>query len=340
VNNILDLKPVIHGPSKKIFITTHHKPDGDALGSTLGLFHYLKKLGHQPTVVTPNDYGSFLNFLPGEKSVIQFESNPNQALQVLEESDLIFCLDFNRLSRINELGDAVRAAKQPKVMIDHHLDPEDFSQYQLHDSKAAATAELVYRMMEIMGDLPLMDAEIGTCLYTGIMTDTGSFRFASTSPEVHRIIANLKEAGVNHVKIHEAINDSWSFRRLQFMGYILSNKLKHLPEKKTAYISISAQELVDFDVQTGDTEGLVNYALSIEGVKFAALMVDRTVLVKLSFRSKGKIPANEFSSQNFQGGGHLNAAGGQSSDTLEVTEKRFLEALELFYPQILKDETA
>lgn len=340
MNNILDLKPTIHGPSKKIFITTHHKPDGDALGSTLGLYHYLKKLGHQPTVVTPNDYGSFLFFLPGEKSVIQYESNPNQALQVLEECDLIFCLDFNRLSRINELGDAVRAAKQPKVMIDHHLDPEDFSQYQLHDSKAAATAELVYRMMEIMGDLPLMDAEIGTCLYTGIMTDTGSFRFASTSAEIHRIIAFLKESGVDHVKIHEAVNDSWSFRRLQFMGYILSNKLIHLPEKKTAYISISAEELMDFDVQTGDTEGLVNYALSIEGVKFAALMVDRTVLVKLSFRSKGKIPANEFSSQNFQGGGHLNAAGGQSSDTLEVTEKRFLEALERFFPQILKDETA
>lgn len=340
VNNILDLKPVLHGPSKKFFITTHHKPDGDAMGSSLGLFHYLKKLGHQPLVVTPNDYGSFLYFLPEEKSVVQYETNPDTALEILKDCDYIFCLDFNRLSRINELGDAVRAAQQPKIMIDHHLEPENFAQFQLHDTKAAATAELVFRMMVEMGDLHLMDAEIGTCLYTGIMTDTGSFRFASTSAEIHRTIAFLKESGVDHVKIHEAINDSWSFRRLQFMGYILSNKLKYLPEKKTAYITITAQELLDYEVQTGDTEGLVNYALSIEGVKFAALIVDRSVMVKLSFRSKGKIPANEFSSNNFHGGGHLNAAGGQSSDSLEVTEKRFLEALEQFYPQILNDEKA
>lgn len=338
VNNILDLKPVLHGPSKKFFITTHHKPDGDAMGSSLGLYHYLKKLGHQPTVVTPNDYGSFLFFLPGEKSVIQYESDPQQAFSALKDCDYIFCLDFNRLSRINELGDAVRAAQQPKIMIDHHLEPEDFAQFQLHDSKAAATAELIFQLMVLMGDLHLMDAEIGTCLYTGIMTDTGSFRFASTSAEIHRTIAFLKESGVDHVKIHEAINDSWSFRRLQFMGYVLANKLQYLPEKKTAYITITAQELLDYDVQTGDTEGLVNYALSIEGVKFAALMVDRTVMVKISFRSKGTVPANEFSAMHFKGGGHLNAAGGQSSESLEVTERRFLEALENFYPQIIRDE--
>jgi phosphoesterase RecJ-like protein len=337
VNNILELAPILHGPSIKIFITTHHKPDGDAMGSTLGLYHYLKKLGHQPTVVTPNDYGTFLYFLPDHQHSIQFETHALEAQKVLDEAELIFCLDFNHLSRINELGDLVRESKATKVMIDHHLHPDHFASYYLHDHHASATCELVFRLIEIMGDEALLDQKIATCLYTGIMTDTGSFRFSATTPAVHRTIARLMEAGANHVFIHEAINDSWSFERLQFVGYVLMNKLKHLPDKKTAYITISAEELERFKVKTGDTEGIVNYALSIEGVKFAALIVDRTILVKMSFRSKGAIPANQFSNSYFNGGGHLNAAGGQSSDPLDITEARFLAALDEFTPQILND---
>lgn len=305
------------------------------MGSTLGLMHYLRKKGHNAQVVTPNDFGDFLNFLPGIETCVDFEESRELALEILEAADLIFCLDFNALSRINELGDFVGKSEVPKVMIDHHLHPHDFAEYALHDSEAAATCELVARMISMFGDDEWLDSAISTCLYTGIMTDTGSFRFSATTPEVHRTIATLMEHGAPHVQIHENINDSWSFERLQFLGYVLSEKLVHLPHLHTAYITINADELKRFNVKTGDTEGVVNYALSISGVKFAALIVDRTVMVKMSFRSKGSIPANKFAAENFNGGGHLNAAGGASEESLEATVHKFLDKLELFKHEIL-----
>lgn len=315
-------------------ITTHHKPDGDAMGSSLGLYNALIQMGHSVQVITPNDYGQFLHWMPGDETVIEFETNPEKALPFIEAADLIFCLDFNDLKRVNELGEFIQKAKASKVLIDHHLDPPGFEDFTYHDTSASSTCELVYRFLCDLNQEHLINAEVASCLYTGIMTDTGSFKFPATTPKVHRIVAELMERGANHTRIHQLVFDQMGENVLRFLGHCFSQKLKVLPEYKTAYFTVSAEELEQFKLKTGDTEGLVNYALNLEGIRFAALIIDRTKLVKMSFRSKGEVPANEFARTWFEGGGHFNAAGGQSSVSLAQTEQRFLEALKIFAPKI------
>lgn len=321
------LKPALR-KHRRIVITTHHKPDGDAMGSSLALYHYLLKKGHTVHVITPSDYPYFLHWLPGNAEVLVYPGNEQQAEKLIAEAELIFCLDFNNLKRINELGKHVRNAEAPRVLIDHHLDPENFDQYRLWNAQACATAELVYEFITGLGDGELIDKAISTCIYTGIMTDTGSFRFPSTTASVHRIIARLIDAGAENSRIHELIYDTSSETRLRFLGYCLSEKLEVLHEYRTGFIAISRQELERFQVSTGDTEGIVNYALSIYNIKFAALIIDRSDVVKLSFRSKGEFPANEIAKRYFEGGGHRNAAGGQSKDPLEKVVTKFKQVLE------------
>ncbi len=333
-----ELAELICEPVKKIVITTHHKPDGDAIGSSLGLYNALIQLGHEVQVITPNDYGLFLHWMPGDETVIEFESAPEKALPFIASADLIFCLDFNDLKRVNELGDYIRQSKAGKVLIDHHLDPPGFEDFTYHDTTASSTCELVYRFLHSIELQEFIDQDVAACLYTGIMTDTGSFKFPATTPQVHRIVADLMERGANHTRIHQLVFDQMGENVLRFLGYCFSQKLKVLPEYKTAYFTVSAEELEKFKLKTGDTEGLVNYALNIDGIRFAALMIDRTKLIKMSFRSKGEVPANEFARTWFEGGGHFNAAGGQSADTLAETEKRFLAALSEFAPKILTSE--
>jgi bifunctional oligoribonuclease and PAP phosphatase NrnA len=330
MHNINALKELLKEP-KEVMITTHHKPDADALGSSLGLAGYLKKKGHRVTVITPSDYPDFLNWMEGHEDVIIY-SEKNDALvqRIVNESQIIFCLDFNNLSRINELGPYIREAKGTKVLIDHHLQPENFADLDYSNTSAAATAELIYDVIKAMGDSDMIDATIGECLYAGIMTDTGSFRHPSTSRNVHLIIADLLHIGVKTSNIHRLIYDSSSELRLRFLGYALKDKLVVLREYNTAYFAISAEELKAYNSKTGDTEGLVNYALSIEGIIFAALIVDRTQAIKMSFRSVGDFSASDFSREHFNGGGHKNAAGGISYDTLEETVAKFESLLPLY----------
>ncbi len=329
MHNIKELQALL-SEAKKIVITTHHKPDGDAMGSSLGLYHFLLALGHHVHVITPSDYPYFLHWLPGNSEVIDFQIQEARAKDLVAEADIIFCCDFNALSRIGSLGDLVRSSAAKKVMIDHHLDPEGFEDFTYWDVSACAAAELVYRFIVELGFGNNINKDIATCLYTGIMTDSGSFRFPSTSAEVHRIIADLIERGANNSRIHELIYDTNSENRLKFLGHILSQKMFVLPEINTAYIYIDQEELKKYQIVTGDTEGIVNYALSINGIRFAILVVDRGEARKLSFRSKGEFPANEVAKKYFEGGGHRNAAGGISFLSLTETVEKIKNILPEF----------
>lgn len=318
-------------------ITTHHKPDADALGSSLGWAGYLKKKGHDVTVVTPSDYPGFLNWMPGNEEVVVYSAQTDALVRKLgTEAEVLFCLDFSSLNRINEMAPIIQEAKGTKVLVDHHLEPEHFADLEFSNTQAAATAELVFQLIRGLGDESLIDVPIGECLYAGIMTDTGSFRHPTTSRNVHLIIAELVHTGVNISKVHRLIYDSYSEKRLRFLGYALKEKLVVLPEFNTAYIAISADELKEYDSQTGDTEGLVNFALSISGVVFAVVLIDRTESIKISFRSVGDFSVNEFARAHFSGGGHRNASGGVSHLSLEETVAKFVSLLPLYQEQLTK----
>jgi phosphoesterase RecJ-like protein len=313
---------------KKIVITTHHKPDGDAMGSSLGLWNYLVQLGHHAKVIAPTDYPDFLAWLPGNEEVLIYTENTEAAAILIAEAEIIFCLDFNSLSRINQMGELVGASRACKVMIDHHLEPLDFDDYRYWDIKACATAQLVYTFIASeLGRKDLIDKDVATCLYTGILTDSGSFRLPNVTSDVHRITAELIDCGAVNWRIHELIYNSASENRLRFLGHCLANCLEILPEYNTAIIAVSKADLAQFDVNTGDTEGVVNYALSIASIKLGAFIVERSDMVKLSLRSKEEFPANEICKKYFNGGGHRNAAGGQSNDTFAATVQKFKSIL-------------
>jgi len=328
MNNIAELKPLLLANTKpKIVITTHHKPDADALGSSLGLYNFLLQLNIKSQVITPTDYGDFLMWMPGEPTVINFEEEEELASQMVAEADFVFCLDFNALKRINSLGELVQASKAKKVMIDHHLQPENFDDYRLWTSKASSTCELIYWFIQTLQFEHLINKDIASCLYAGIMTDTASFKHGSTTPSTHRVAAELLEKGAESNIIHENIYDNYSENRTRFIGYCLNEKLQILTEYNTAIICVTADELNRYNIIVGDSEGLVNYGLSIKGIKFSVLVVDRTVARKMSFRAKGNFPANEFARKYFNGGGHFSAAGGESKDTIENVELKLKKAL-------------
>ncbi|MCO5937157.1 DHH family phosphoesterase [Mucilaginibacter sp. RB4R14] len=313
---------------RKIVITTHHKPDGDAMGSSLGMYNYLIQQGHHAKVIAPTDYPEFLNWMPGNGEVIIFTENPDLSAKLIADAEIIFCLDFNALSRINDMGPLVGESNAYKVMIDHHLEPEDFDDYRHWDINACAAAQLVYTFIaDQLQHAELINKDVATCLYTGIMTDSASFRLPNTTSTVHRITAHLIDAGANNSRIHELIYSSSSENRLRFLGHCLANCLEILPEYNTAIMAISKTDIAKFDVNTGDTEGIVNYALSIATVHLAAFIVERNDKVKLSLRSKNEFPANEICKKYFQGGGHRNAAGGQSDESMEATVAKFKSIL-------------
>ncbi|MFB0498614.1 phosphoesterase RecJ-like protein [Mucilaginibacter sp. OAE612] len=313
---------------QKIVITTHHKPDGDAMGSSLGLYNYLIQQGHHARVIAPTDYPDFLSWLPGNENVIIYTEHREEAAALIADAKLIFCLDFNALSRINDMGELVGESNAYKIMIDHHLEPADFDDYRHWDINACATAQLVYDF--IVNELhhkELVNKDVATCLYTGIMTDSASFRLPNTTSGVHRIVADLIDAGAVNWRIHELVYNSASENRLRFLGHCLANCLEVLPEFNTAIIAVNKHDLERFDVETGDTEGVVNYALSMASIRLAAFIVERSDRVKLSLRSKGEFPANEICKKYFNGGGHRNAAGGHSEDSLEQVIQQFKQIL-------------
>ncbi|WP_231464242.1 bifunctional oligoribonuclease/PAP phosphatase NrnA [Pedobacter sp. Leaf132] len=332
---LTELKSILASP-KKIVITTHHKPDGDAMGSSLGLYGYLIQKGHHVTVITPTDYPTFLHWMPNNAEVLIFTDDREKAAKLVEEAALIFCLDFNTLSRINELGELVRASEAKKVMIDHHLEPEDFDDYRHWDINACAAAQLVYDFIaNQLNDSEGINKDVATCLYTGIMTDSASFRFPLATSNVYRIGANLIDLGAEHYKIHQLVYDNASEDRLRFLGYCLSNKLEVFHEFNTAIITVTKEELAQYHSTTGDTEGVVNYALSINGIRLAALIVERTDKVKLSLRSTGDFPANEICKKYFNGGGHRNAAGGASDKSLAEVIDEFKSILPEYKSQLI-----
>ncbi|MFM9944906.1 MAG: DHH family phosphoesterase [Bacteroidia bacterium] len=325
----------LHGDTPlTIVVTTHHKPDGDAMGSSLALYTYLKGLKHKVTLITPTDYPRFLHWMPGHNEVLIYEGNEKKCKTIGEAADFIFCLDFNDLKRINEFGLIVGNSKAKKVMIDHHREPSGFDDFRYWTYEASSTSELIYEFIKKCGHTDRITPQIADCLYTGIMTDTGSFRYRGTSSNTHRTIAELIDKGAQNSAIHEMVYDSNTLLRLKMMGFVLYEKLEILPAYNTALVYLSKEELARFDIKTGDTEGFVNYGLSIEGIKLSVLIVDRTKLVKMSFRSKGDFACNEFARDHFAGGGHKNAAGGQSTETIETTISRFTEVLALYKDQL------
>jgi phosphoesterase RecJ-like protein len=326
--------PILNQPFKAV-ITAHQKPDGDAMGSTLGLYHFLKQLGHEVTVVSPTNWAAFLNWMPAVDQVIDFEANKKEASQIVADADYVFCLDFNILHRTKHLEPVIRDSKALKILIDHHQQPDTPSfAYGISDVKMSSTCEMVYDFIVQSGHSNLINLDIATCLYTGLMTDTGSFRFPSTTASVHKIVAHLKELGLQHAKIHENIYDNSTEGRLKFMGNAFLNRMTVLPEYKTAVMAIPKSDIYKFELKTGDTEGLVNYLLSIEGIKFAAILIDREEERKWSFRSKGNFDVNIFARTHFEGGGHANAAGGSSSKSLDETLNDFKTIIENYKSQL------
>jgi len=325
--DILDLKKILSNP-KKVVIVPHKNPDGDAMGSTLGLCNYLKKLGHSAMVIAPNDYPEFLKWIPGTKDVLIHEENTSVAEAHISQADLIFTLDFNALHRCGTMEIPIENSAAIKVMIDHHQQPDDYATYVYSDVSICSTCEMVYHFIEMMDDLEHIDVAIGEALYTGIMTDTASFRFSLTTSTTHRVIAHLIDVGVEKTHIHNAVYDTNSFGRLQLMGCALNN-LKFLEPSKTAYISLTNKELDSHDFQKGDTEGLVNYGLSLKGAKFAVIFIEHKQegIIKISFRSKGDFDVNTFARTHFNGGGHKNASGGRSNLNLEDTIAKFISIL-------------
>jgi phosphoesterase RecJ-like protein len=313
---------------RKVLIITHFKPDADALGSSLGLAGYLRKKGHDVKVITPSDYPDFLTWLPGNSEVVIFNKDKIKDFEEMtSHSDLIFCLDFSNLKRINDLGELVERSPAKKVMIDHHLDPEDFADFVQWDVAAASTAELIYALIHDLGEARAVDQDIANCLYAGLMTDTGGFRHSNTTKKVFETAAALVEHGAEPARVSKLIYDTNTLERMRLMGFVLHERLNVIPEYRTAYIALRIEDLKKFSSQTGDTEGLVNFGLSVKGVRLAVLISERRENVKLSFRSLGNFSVNDFARKHFDGGGHKNAAGGQTTMGFDQTLKKFLDLL-------------
>lgn len=320
---------------QNVVITMHQKPDGDAMGSALGMYHLLVQLGHKVTVVSPTNWAGFLKWMPACSQVIDFDMYRDKAMAIVAEADVIFCLDFNVMHRTKHFEPVLLGSNAIKVLIDHHELPEESQfTYGISNPYKSSTCEMVYDSIIEAGYTANINLDVAACLYTGVMTDTGSFRFPSTTASVHKMVAHFKELGLNHTIIHEQVYDSFLENRLRFIGNALLNHLDVLYEYNTAVMAIPKADLKAFDIKTGDTEGLVNYLLSLEGIRFGALLIDREEERRWSFRSKGDFDVNQFARLHFEGGGHKNAAGGRSSDTLQNNIEKFKTVLQGYEAQL------
>ncbi|WP_396181232.1 bifunctional oligoribonuclease/PAP phosphatase NrnA [Flavobacterium sp.] len=327
---IKELQQLLANP-KKIAIIPHRNVDGDAMGSTLGLYHILKLLNHQITVVVPNEIPDYLQWIPGiEEATLIYEGTKNlEAIEVLNEAELIFTLDFNAFHRAGEQMETVlKTLSATFIMIDHHEKPDNFAKYTFSDIGYSSTCQMVYELIQKLALGDYINLTAATCLYTGIATDSGGFRFPRTTGNLHRIVGNLIDIGVNNSQIHENLYDNGDYNKLQILGKALSN-MKVLPEYKTSYIALSQQEQNELQVKKGDTEGIVNYGLTIKNIDFTAFFTEvaEEKIIKISFRSQGDFDVNQFARNHFNGGGHKNAAGGKSFDTLEGTITKFIAIL-------------
>lgn len=324
LNNIKGMVDMVH-QANSIFISTHKSPDGDAIGSSVGLKRALEKLGKKITVVVPDAFPGFLDWMVKDKPLVQFDSEPDAAKTALAEADLVFCLDYNTLSRVGkDLEEVLRSDNTPKCIIDHHRQPEeDAFVAGLHDINSSSTAQLVFDFIRAFDKPELFDREVAACIYSGIVTDTGSFRFRSTTAKTHRVVAELMDLGLDTSQVYNEIYDTNSLDRIKLLGYVLDQKMTVFPDLELAHIALSKEELDRFNYKSGDTEGVVNYPLSIQGVNISCIMKENGENIRMSFRSKGERDVNTFARTYFNGGGHLNAAGGVSKLSLSETIEKF-----------------
>lgn len=321
--------------ANSIVITAHRSPDGDSIGSSMALYHLLKKWQKNVTVVHPDPAPEFLHWVPNQEVIVDFENQAEKATELLQAADLIFCLDYNEPSRVGkDMQEVLVQSNAVKVMIDHHLHPADFCDLTLSETSACSTCELLFQWLKAIQRENEIDDTIGKCLYLGIMTDTGSFRFPSVTSGTHEIAAFLIEKGVKHFEIHEAVFDTNTIDRIRLKGFALSEKLVLIPEIPVAYASLSEEELNRFNYQKGDTEGLVNQILGIQGIKMAVFFAEKDGKVKISFRSKGEYVVNQLANDHFEGGGHAYASGGISFDSLDETIAKFVTNVKNYIPII------
>ncbi len=325
-HDIEAVKSLLASP-KKIAIIPHRNQDGDSMGSTLGLYHFLIQLQHEVTVISPNEFADYLAWMPAADQVLLFEENHEACEPKLNEADIIFTLDFNAFHRTGEfMGSFLEKLDKTFIMIDHHQLPDGYATYMYSDTKMSSACEMVYHFITQLGYESLINTTVGTCLYTGLVTDTGSFRFSSTTSTTLRVAASLIDKGVNSAQIHNNLFDTSSYSRLQLLGKALQN-MKLMPEYKTSYITLTQEELDAHHYQKGDTEGFVNYGLSIDGIDFTAIFIENKSegIIKISFRSQGDYDVNQFARNYFNGGGHINAAGGKSTENMEDTIAKFIK---------------
>lgn len=312
---------------EKIVIVTHVGPDGDAMGSALALWHYFMTTGKEPVVIVPTLFPNFLNWMPGAEQVMDYEHQKDKADELIAAAELIFALDFNVPNRMDKMADAIMNADAPKILVDHHLHPDDFAEIIVSYPEISSTSELIFRLICRMGDFSKINVACAECIYTGMMTDTGGFTYNSNGQEIYIIVAELIRLGIDKDEIYRKVFNTYSADRLRLMGFCLSQKMKIYPEYRTALITLTSKELHQFNFENGDAEGFVNIPLSIAGVDFSVFMREDTDKIKISLRSQGSFPANKVAADLFNGGGHLNAAGGESYQTLSKTVQKLEDAL-------------
>jgi bifunctional oligoribonuclease and PAP phosphatase NrnA len=330
--SIQQLKELLHIP-KEIAIITHRNPDGDALGSSLGLAHYLRKFGHSVSVVAPSEYPENFAYLKGIEQMIIFDSDQNGARKALDKAEMIFCLDFNGLDRVDKLGENIQFSKAKKILVDHHLDPEPFTDIEFSDTASSSTSELVFKLIEDMGDVTKIDPELGACLLTGIITDTGSFRYA-TRVETYTTVGKLKALGVDDHFVQDKIHNSMSEKKLRLLGHCLFNRMELIKEYGVGIMYLTRKDYSDYDIQRGDTEGIVNYMLTMPEVVVAAFITEQPTIIKISLRSKGDISVQEIAAKYFNGGGHKNASGGGVYASLNDIMEKLKKVIPLHIPKI------
>lgn len=334
MENIKDLQKLLAIP-KDIVITSHRNPDGDAIGSSLGLAYYLREHGHTVFVMTPSEYPAFLDWLPGTHDILIHDIDTERCDELLKRADITFCLDYNAPDRVDKMGDTILDTDNIRVMIDHHLHPDNFVDFMLSDITASSTCELVFDFIEMCGDLNYINKDIAEALFTGILTDTGSFKYA-TSPKLFRIAAQLIEFGADDYKLQDIIFNCLSEKSLRLLGHCLANRMEILPEYKTGIVWLTKEDYEDFDIKRGETEGIVNHILKIQGIKVAAFIHEQPKITKISLRSKGDFSVQEIASKHFKGGGHKNASGGASFIGLKNTLRKFKNILPEYKEQLDK----
>ncbi|WP_165024602.1 DHH family phosphoesterase [Dysgonomonas sp. ZJ279] len=320
----------------KIVIVTHVSPDGDAIGSSLGLYHYLNDLGNEVTVIVPNVFPDFLRWIKGAKDILVYEKYPEYAQKLIEEAQLIFCLDFNIPKRTNNVGPLIEAAKAKKIMVDHHPEPSDFCDVTISYPQISSTSELIFRLICRMGDFEAMSKECAEAIYTGMMTDTGAFTYNSNNAEIYYIIGELLKKGIDKDQIYSNVYHNYSEDRYRMLGYTLSEKMKIYPEYNAALIWLTKEEQAKYHAKKGDTEGFANLPLNISKIIFSVFLREDNEMIKISLRSQGDFPTNKFSAQCFNGGGHLNASGGEFYGTLEDAIAIFEKTLPEYKDLLIK----